>query len=348
MMRRRLQQKRPDKAGALGPLLGALLVGTGWLILVPQPLAAWGPATHVALGEALLGALYLVPPAVRALLERYPLHFLYGSVAADISFAKKYVPEGRHCHNWSVGEEILEAASSEPLRAVAYGYLAHLAADTIAHNIFVPRRLLLTSTTQAVGHTYWEHRMDMHVGEDFLSLARQIVVDHDHSEADLLFDAVLSGTLFSFRTNRRIFRGMIRFQGHERWQRVFGQVLANSRFDLPNPVVDRYFEFAFDSVVGYLRDGHRSPAAGMDPVGDLNLRLAKKVRRRTMADHTADHPEVLKEMADDFFPFPTTPLLYWPQLTDPDFASGVTSPRAAARTLSAPHHLRALGKGDGA
>jgi hypothetical protein len=314
-----------------------------WL-LIPEPAFAWGPATHVALGEALLGALYLVPPAVRAVLEKYPLHFLYGSVAADISFAKKYVPEGRHCHSWEVGEEILESADSEPLTAVGYGYLAHLAADTIAHNFFVPRRLLLTSTTQALGHSYWEHRMDMHVGEDFLALARHIVVEHDHSEADTLFDDVLSRTLFSFHTNRRIFRGMIRFTGHERWQRVFGQVLANSRFDLPNPVVDRYFELAFDYTVGYLRDRHASPAGDLDPVGDLNLRLAKKVRRRAMSDHTADHPEVLNDMANDFFGLPTGPLKFWPQLEDPHFAAGITSSAAGARTLAPPRAGKSLAK----
>jgi hypothetical protein len=333
---RRLQPKKREPRSSSGLILAPLLIAAGWLLLVPEPAYAWGPATHVALGEALLTSLYLVPPAIRAVLERYPLHFLYGSVAADISFAKKYVPEGRHCHNWTVGEEILDAADSPELSAVAYGYLAHLAADTIAHNFFVPRRLLLTSTTQALGHTYWEHRMDMHVGEDFLSLARHIVVDHDHSEADLLFDDVLSRTVFSFRTNRRIFRGMIRFQGHERWQRVFGQVLANSRFDLPDPLVDRYFELAFDYTIGYLRERAGSPASTLDPVGDLNLRLAKKVRRRAMADHTADHPEVLHEMADDFFPIPDSPLLYWPQISDPDFAAGITSPTATARMLRAP------------
>jgi zinc dependent phospholipase C len=317
-------------------LLGPLLVAVGWLLLGAEPVAAWGPATHVALGEALLGSLYLLPPAIKAILERFPLHFLYGSVAADISFAKKYVPEGRHCHNWEVGEEILASAQSERLAAVGYGYLSHLAADTVAHNVFVPRQLLLTSTTQALGHTYWEHRMDMHVGEDFLSLARHVVMDHDHSEADELFDEVLSRTLFSFRTNRRIFRGMIRFQGHERWQRVFGQVLANSRYDLPNPIVDQYFELAFEYLVGYLRDRAESSAAGIDPVGDLNLRLAKKVRRRAMSDHTADHPEVLAEMADAFFSFPADPLVYWPQLEDPNFASGVSARTAAEQMFPAP------------
>lgn len=320
----------------MGPtrsLVGALAIALGWLALSPSDAYAWGPATHVALGEAVLGALYLIPPAVRAVLERYPLHFLYGSVAADISFAKKYVPEGRHCHNWHVGSEILDAAKPDHLKAVGYGYLAHLAADTVAHNVFVPRQLLLTNTTQAIGHTYWEHRMDMHVGEEFLSLARHIVVDHDHSEADALFDHVLSSTVFSFGTNRRLFQGMIRFQGHERWQRVFGQVLANSRFDLPDPLVNRYFELAFEHVVGYLRDREDSPAGDLDPVGELNLRLAKKVRRRALSDHTADHPEVLEEMADAFFPLSDEPLVFWPQLEDPQFASGITSPIDAGRSL---------------
>ena len=136
-------------------MITPLLIALAWVFLVPDPAHAWGPATHVALGEALLASLYLLPPAVRALLKEYPVHFLYGSVAADISFAKKYVPEGRHCHHWHVGEEILATADSPRLSAVGYGYLAHLAADTVAHNLFIPRQLLMTSTTQAIGPTYW-------------------------------------------------------------------------------------------------------------------------------------------------------------------------------------------------
>lgn len=310
---------------------GALALG--WLLLVPEAAWAWGPGTHVALGETLLGALYLVPPAVRAVLASHPIHFLYGSVAADISFAKKYAPEGRHCHDWHVGEEILETADTDGMRAAAYGYLAHLAADTVAHNVFIPRRLLLTEATRSVGHTYWEHRMDVHVGEDYLGKARRLVMDHDHSEADELFDLVLSRTIFSFQTNRRIFRGMIRFQDNDRWKRIFDQVLRKSRWEMPDSLVRRYVALSFEYVVDYLSNRHDSRPARLDPVGELSLRLAKKVRRRTLAEGGAEDPKLVRERAEEFFPFPEGPLLYWSKVEGSNAPELLTEPEPTRSRL---------------
>ena len=296
---------------------GALLLAAVALFLFPDPAWAWGPATHVYLGTGVLDALHLVPPAVRALLAAYPHDFLYGSVAADISLAKKYVPEGRHCHHWHVGEEIFAEAHTDRLRAMALGYLAHLAADTVAHNVYVPRQLLLTSSTKGLGHSYWEHRMDVQLGERHTALARHVVMDHDHSEADALFDRVLSATLFSFRTNRRIFRGMIRFQDNDRWHSVFGTVLQKSRWVLPDHVIEGYVVRSFDYVVDYLSRRGEAIAAGLDPIGERNLLLSKQVRRMALKEGKINSPVVLEQLADDFFPMPEIPFRLWDRRGSP-------------------------------
>ena len=288
-------------------LVGAMAL----LLATPERVFAFGPATHIFLGEQLLGSLHLLPVAIADLLRAYPLSFLYGSVAADISFAKKYVPAGRHCHYWHVGEEILAGARNDRLKAAGYGYLCHLAADTIAHNFFVPRQLMLTSSTKALGHAYWEHRLDVELGEGYTGRAREVVVDYDHGEADNLFDSVLSGTIFSFETNRRLFRGMVRFQDNERWQNVFGRVLDNTRWDLQPDDVGGYLSRSFDSMVDYLLRRRASFPAGRDPVGDFNLQLAKKVRRMALKEGTTDRAASMRDMADDFFPLPDDGLDYW-------------------------------------
>jgi len=284
-----------------------------WVLVTPSDLFAWGPATHIAIGEAVLSSLHLLPPAVRTILERNRLSFLYGSVAADISFAKKYAAVGRHCHHWHVGREILESAESDALKAVGFGYLSHLAADTIAHNVFVPRKLLTTSSAHAVGHTYWEHRMDVHLGARFGKRARRIVLRYDHSEADELFDRVLSRTLFSFRTNRRLFRGMIAFQDDERWKQVFEEVLRRSRFDLPEELRDRYVRLSYDHVMEHLATPEGSRASLLDPIGEEKLRMAKTLRREALARGQGLSPAALREVADTYFPLPAGPLLYVPR-----------------------------------
>lgn len=287
------------------------------LFFFPERAWAWGPATHIYLGSAILQSLALLPVAVQTLLKAFPKDFLYGSVAADISLAKKYVPEGRHCHNWHIGEEIFSTAETDRLRAVGLGYLSHLAADTIAHNYFVPRQLLITSSTKGLGHSYWEHRMDMQLPESFTRVAREVVMDHDHSAADTLFDQVLSATLFSFNTNRRIFRGMIRIQDNDRWQAIFGTMLQNSRWVLSDEEVARYMTVSFDYVVDYLNRRAGSIPAELDPIGDENLGMSKRIRRMAMREGKLESRNDLVDLADNFFPIPDPPYAYLGQVQTP-------------------------------
>lgn len=306
-----------ERAGG-APRAAALLAAAACLaafLLAPRAAYAWAPGTHVFLGEAVLRSLDLVPAAVGELLRAFPQNFLYGSIAADTSIAKKYVPVGRHCHSWAVGHEILEKARTDPLRAFALGYQAHLAADAVAHNFFVPRQLAVTASTSALGHSYWESRFETHLGDGPPRRARELI-RLDHSRADGHLDAILSPTIFSTPTNRRIFRGMVHAADTESWQRVFALMTENSRWDLEDDEVGRQLVLAFDYVVDWLRRGEASVPYGLDPSGDEPLREAKRVRRAAL--RAGGEAEARRE-ADAKFGLPARTLGYAQGLPGPLF-----------------------------
>jgi hypothetical protein len=271
----------PSAAAASKTAARLLLFAAGALALVallPSVAWAWTPGTHILLGEAVLRSAALLPPAIAALLRAHPHDFLYGSIAADTSIAKKYAKFGRHCHSWAVGLEILEEARDEPVRAFGYGYLAHLAADAVAHNYFVPHQLAVTTSTSALGHSYWESRFETHIGDTFPRRAHEIIL-LDHARSDEHLDRILSPTIFSTPTNRRIFRGMVYVTDTESWQRIFTLMAENSRWDLEEREVARYLTRSFDFVMDFLVRDAASEPYHLDPAGDRALRAAKLVRR---------------------------------------------------------------------
>lgn len=261
----------------------------------------------------MLRALNLLPGPVAELLRAFPYDFLYGSIAADTSIAKKYAPVGRHCHAWHVGQEIRERARDEPLQAFAFGYLAHLAADTVAHNYFVPRQLAITSSTAALGHSYWESRIDTHLGERFPRRAREIIL-LDHSRSDDHLDRILSPTIFSTHTNRRLFRGMVYVTDSESWQRIFQLMAENSRWDLPDADVGRYLERSYDFIIDLFNRMESSEPYALDPAGDEPLREAKQVRR--LALRRSGEIRAAEE-ATRRFGLPTTQLTFAARLGTP-------------------------------
>lgn len=248
------------------------------LCVLPSTAWAWTPGTHIFLGEAVLGALMQLPKAIAELLGNYPVEFLYGSIAADTSIAKKYAPVGRHCHSWAVGLEIYDKARDDAIKSFALGYLAHLAADTVAHNFFVPRYLIIASRTTGVGHSYWESRFETHLGQGYSRRAREVIL-RDHTRSDEHLDRILSPTIFSTQTNRRLFRGMVYVTDTESWQRIFQLAAENSRWNVTDPDVARYMERSYDFIIDFLRRVDSSEPYALDPAGDDALRLAKEVRR---------------------------------------------------------------------
>jgi hypothetical protein len=276
------------------------------IVLLPSTAHAWTPGTHVFLGEAVIRSLSLLPPSIAELLSQFPYDFLYGSIAADTSIAKKYAPAGRHCHSWNVGLDILDAAPDEPSRAFALGYLSHLAADCVAHNYFVPMQLAVTSSTSSLGHSYWESRFDTHLGPDPSRKARELILI-DHSRSDALLDRILSPTIFSTPTNRRIFRGMVVVADSESWQRIFQLMTENSRWDLEDAAVERYVDRSFNYILDFLRRIDSSEPYKLDPSGDEQLQLAKRLRRSAIR---AGEKSELVTRAEAQFGMPTTALTF--------------------------------------
>ena len=304
-----MRRATPRAISAGGLALAVLLA----LMLTPAVAHAWTPGTHIFLGEAVMRSLALLPSSISELLAAFPYDFLYGSIAADTSIAKKYAAAGRHSHSWNVGFEIHNNAESEPLRAFGLGYLAHLAADSVAHNYFVPRQLTITSSTAALGHSYWESRFDMHIGERFSRTAKQLIL-RDHSHSDEHLDRILSPTIFSTPTNRRIFRGMVYVADTESWQRIFHLVEEKSRWDLSEREVETYMARAFDYIIDLITRLDRAEPYKLDPAGTDALREAKKVRRAALRRGGEEH---ILEQAQHHFGMPPTKLEFAVRLPEP-------------------------------
>lgn len=314
-MTRRYSAPAPQAPWAIA--LAALVA----LILVPHNAYAWTPGTHIFLGEAVIRSLAMLPQSVAELLSAFPHDFLYGSIAADTSMAKKYAVAGRHSHSWKVGFEIHDTAETGALRAFGLGYLAHLAADVVAHNYFVPHQLTITSSTAALGHSYWESRFDGHIGERFSKTARQLIL-LDHSISDEHLDRILSPTIFSTPTNRRIFRGMVYVADTESWQRIFHMVAEKSRWDLPDADVAAYMTRSFDFIVDLLNRLDGAEPLKLDPSGTLPLRDAKKIRRVALRRGGEDH---VQEQAMHHFGLPSSKLRYAAKLPEPIYPARETS-----------------------
>ena len=262
----------------------AALAAVVLLALTPTDAWAWAPGTHILLGEALLrSADLLLPGALASLLRAFPYDFLYGSIAADTSFAKRYARVGRHCHNWDVAGEILDRARDDSMRAFGYGYLAHLSADVVAHNHFVPHQLAITSSSAGAGHTYWESRFETQTGEEWSRRAREVIL-LDHARADEHLDRILSPTIFSTRTNRRIFRGMVQVSDSGAWQQVMALMAERSRWTLRDATVRAHLDRSFDYVVDFLVRSDLSVPRTFDPSGEEALREAKQLRKAGLVE----------------------------------------------------------------
>lgn len=254
------------------------LVALLGIILWPSEALAWGIGVHLQIGNHILDNLHILPTALRGLLAAHPHDFLYGCISADITLGKKFTHYLNHCHTWRLGRRILAASVTDRQKACAHGYLAHLASDTIAHSYFVPFKMVRTYNTLMLQHAYWELRFEATVPPEIWRIARNIA-RKDFRENDSMMRSVLSDTIFSFNTNKRLFNSLLLLNRLQQWQKVLRSISTTSRYDLPGESRDEYLGLAKEATESILCKMDDSPYWKADPTGERALSAAKMVRK---------------------------------------------------------------------
>jgi hypothetical protein len=195
-----------------------------------------------------------------------------------------------------------DLAPSDPLRAFGLGYLSHLAADAVAHNYFVPRQLVITSSTRAMGHTWWEARVELLLGDAVPAAARDLI-RLDHRLADAHLERILSPTIFSVATNRRLFRGMVRLTDSRPWQIGLQVAQDQSRWELPAELIGHHLDRATHYIRSIIADP-QSPVLALDPNGEESILRSKSVRRDALRGHTRAERDWIESVADAHFGLP--------------------------------------------
>ncbi|MCX8030952.1 MAG: zinc dependent phospholipase C family protein [Thermodesulfovibrionales bacterium] len=172
-----------------------------FFMLTPTIAFAWGPMTHIFLGNEIFSLSALLPPAIFELLRRHREDFLYGNLMADMILGKKYQSDDKSSHSWETGLKLLEQAHSKSEKAFVYGYLTHLAADTVAHEA-------LTSDKNQMFHTWIELKADSLIDKIYW-LHSVTISSTVQKRNDRFLEDSLESFVFSFKTNKRIYKSII-------------------------------------------------------------------------------------------------------------------------------------------
>lgn len=248
------------------------------VIAVPEQAYAWGAGIHLQLGMNVLANLDALKPAVAAVIGAHPYDFLYGTIAADITLGKKFTHYLQHCHRWRIGHRVLEKAGDGAQKACAYGYLSHLAADCVAHNYYVPYKVMRSFSSLTLKHAYWEMRFENFVEKEIWETAKKVSLEH-FSSNDALLRKVLSDTIFSFGTNKRIFNSILLVSRLEKWQGLLQTLSETSRYVLEEDDREEYMQLAQEAVFDFLNNDEESRYYLADPTGERALAAAEAVRK---------------------------------------------------------------------
>ncbi len=252
------------------------------ILLVPSDAQAWAPLAHLNFSAQALANLGVVQPGLRGVLQDFANEFLYGSLAADIVVGKNMARYLYHCHNWRVGFNVAKHARPGGEQAFALGFLSHLAADTVAHNYYVPFKTVASFHKANTRHTYWELRYDQRMDSGLSWVARQVSTRAIRNHNDRYLETMLKrASVIPFGFSKQLFRSLLITARVGRFNQISRFALARERNLVLEPdLVDDTNDLAVRLILGMLAEGERSEAARADATGARNIRLAIDLRKQ--------------------------------------------------------------------
>lgn len=229
-------------------------------LLLPALAFAWGPLTHIYLGNELYSLGSLLPAGILETIRRYRKDFIYGNIMADIIVGKKYLPDHKNSHNWDFAFDLLSITETKQQEAFVYGYMSHLAADTIAHNIY-------TADKKNIGHTLLEIKADCIIDKKYWQQAREI--DYRiQIRNDIFLKNSLERFIFSFKTNKRILKGMV-FLTICYPERVGDFIDKNFVTYLPvRETIEKLHQESLDKMIDLFQNWEKSEVVKINPSGN--------------------------------------------------------------------------------
>ncbi|MGC3999629.1 MAG: zinc dependent phospholipase C family protein [Anaeromyxobacter sp.] len=281
-------------------LLALLGLGTlaAAILLWPSDAHAWGPLAHLSFSAQALANLGVVQPAFRGVLQEFGNEFLYGSLAADIVVGKNMAKYLYHCHNWRVGFNVFKQAKPGAEQAFALGFMAHLAADTVAHNYYVPYKTVHSFHKTSTRHAYWELRYDQRMDRDLSRLAKQVSTRAIRGHDAFLARTLDNASVLPFGVSKQLFRSLLASARMSRFHHVSRLALARERNLVLEPdLVVETNGLALEAITGLLAEGERCEAARADATGARNIKLASDLRKQLKL-RTASKHILFRDAAD--------------------------------------------------
>jgi len=243
--------------------------------------AAWGPGTHLEFEHRVFRRRReRLPAGVAALIEEHRAAWQYGHIAADIINFKAIGGPYSHCHRWGIVDEMRNLSTSDAERAFVLGYSAHLAADTIAHNHFVPYHLARFARTQGLGHLYWELNADRFVPEERWEVVTRLKAEPELARLDELVNRTVPKKALSMSTNKLIFNHVLLVSERRRWRDHVLKLHPLSQVDLSRGFLDLFRDAAIERIFLALQPRGLARLAHVDANGKSAQKRAMETRRK--------------------------------------------------------------------